>query len=129
VGERVEFVPVEVGNPHAVVRRDVLSRDDLLRIGPALEVHRRFPERTNVQLASPVSRSVIGALVWERGAGETSASGSSAVAVGAAAVARGWCDSPVRVSMPGGELLVAISGSVVVLTGPAEEICVGTTVL
>jgi len=128
-GERIDFVPVEVGNPHAVVRRDVLSRDDLLRIGPALEVHRRFPERTNVQLASPVSRSVIGALVWERGAGETSASGSSAVAVGAAAVARGWCDSPVRVSMPGGELLVAISGSVVVLTGPAEEICVGTTVL
>ena len=126
-GERIAFVPVDVGNPHAVVRRDVLSRDDLLRIGPALEVHQRFPGRTNVQLASPVSRSLIRALVWERGAGETSASGSSAVAVGAAAVARGWCDSPVSVSMPGGELLVAISGSVVVLTGPAEEICAGTT--
>jgi diaminopimelate epimerase len=126
-GERIDFVPVEVGNPHAVVLRDVLSRDDLLRIGPALEVHQRFPGRTNVQLASPVSRSVVSALVWERGAGETSASGSSAVAVGAAAVVRGWCDNPVRVSMPGGELLVAISGSAVVLTGPAEEICVGTT--
>ncbi len=126
-GERVAFIPVDVGNPHAVVRRDVLSRDDLLRIGPALEVHPRFPGRTNVQLASLDSGSVIRVLVWERGAGETSASGSSAVAVGAAAVTRGWCDSPVRVSMPGGELLVAVSGSTVVLTGPAEEICVGTT--
>ena len=129
VGERIAFIPVDVGNPHAVVRRDVLSRDDLLRLGPALEVHPRFPERTNVQLASPVSRGVMRALVWERGAGETSASGSSAVAVGAAAVTRGWCDSPVRVSMPGGELLVAVSGSAVVLTGPAEEICAGTTEL
>ena len=109
-GERVAFIPVDVGNPHAVVRRDALSRDDLLRIGPALEVHPRFPGRTNVQLASLDSGSVIRVLVWERGAGETSASGSSAVAVGAAAVTRGWCDSPVRVSMPGGELLVAVSG-------------------
>ena len=129
VGERIVFIPVDVGNPHAVVHRDVLSRDDLLRIGPALEVHRRFPARTNVQLASSVSGGTMRALVWERGAGETSASGSSAVAVGAAAVARGWCDSPVRVSMPGGELLVEISGSAVVLTGPAEEICAGTTPL
>ena len=128
-GERIPFIPVDVGNPHAVVRRDALSRDELLRIGPALEVHPRFPGRTNVQLASPDSRGVIRVLVWERGAGETSASGSSAVAVGAAAVTRGWCDSPVRVSMPGGELLVAVSGSAVVLTGPAEEICVGTTAL
>jgi diaminopimelate epimerase len=128
-GERITFIPVDVGNPHAVVRRDVLSRDDLLRIGPALEVHPRFPGRTNVQLASLDTRRVIRAIVWERGAGETSASGSSAVAVGAAAVTRGWCDSPVRVSMPGGELLVAVSGSSVVLTGPAEEICAGTTVL
>lgn len=128
-GERIPFIPVDVGNPHAVVRRDALSRDELLRIGPALEVHPRFPGRTNVQLASPDSRGVIRVLVWERGAGETSASGSSAVAVGAAAVTRGWCDSPVRVSMPGGELLVAVSGSAVVLTGPAEEICMGTTAL
>ena len=128
-GEHVAFVPVDVGNPHAVVRRNVLSRDELLRIGPALEVHPRFPERTNVQLASPETRGVIRALVWERGAGETTASGSSAVAVAAVAVTRGWCDSPVRVSMPGGELLVAVSGSAVVLTGPAEQICVGTTAL
>ena len=128
-GERVRVIPVDVGNPHAVVRRDALSRDDLLRLGPALETHPRFPQRTNVQLVRSESPDALSALVWERGAGETRASGSSAVAVGAAAVARGWCTSPVRVALPGGELLVAVSGSSVVLTGPAEQICAGTTPL
>jgi len=128
-GERLTLIPVDVGNPHAVVRRDALSRDDLLRIGPALETHPRFPARTNVQLVHPDEPGSLSALVWERGAGETSVSGSSAVAVGAAAVARGWCTSPVHVRMPGGELLVALSGSSVVLTGPAELICTGTTEL
>lgn len=128
-GERVAVITVDVGNPHAVVLRDALSRDDLLRLGPALETHPRFPHRTNVQLVHPESRDTVRVLVWERGAGETSASGSSAVAVGAAAVARDWCDSPVRIAMPGGELLVALSGREAVLTGPAEEICAGTTTL
>jgi diaminopimelate epimerase len=126
-GERVTVIAVDAGNPHVVVLRDVLSRDDLLRLGPALETHPRFPGRTNVQLARPLGRDALEALVWERGAGETRASGSSAVAVAAAAVARGWCDSRVRVVMPGGDLHVAVSGSSVVLTGPAEEICAGTT--
>ena len=94
---------------------------------PALETHPRFPRRTNVQLAHPESRDSLSALVWERGAGETRASGSSAVAVGAAAVARGWCTSPVRVVMPGGELVVEVAESFVVLTGPAEQICAGKT--
>jgi diaminopimelate epimerase len=66
-------------------------------------------------------------LVWERGAGETAASGSSAVAVAAAAVARGWCASPVRVAMPGGELVVTIDRGQASLEGPAEQICEGTT--
>ena len=128
-GERISLIPVDVGNPHAVLLRDVLSRDDLLRLGPALETHPRFPARTNVQLARPESRDTVRALLWERGAGETPASGSSAVAVGAAGVARGWCDSPVRIAMPGGDLLVAVSEEGVVLTGPAEPICTGTTPL
>ena len=128
-GERLTIVPVRLGNPHAVVLRDALSRDDLLRLGPAIETHPRFANRTNVQLARPEPRDVVSVLVWERGAGETAASGSSAVAVAAAAVARGWCDSPVRVAMPGGELLVAIEGTRATVEGPAELICVGETEL
>ena len=128
-GERLTIVPVDVGNPHAVVLRSELSRDDLLRLGPAIESHPRFPARTNVQLARPEPRDAVHVLVWERGAGETSASGSSAAAVAAAAVARGWSDSPVRITMPGGSLLVAIERGVVSLEGPAEQICDGTTSL
>ena len=126
-GERLGIVTVDVGNPHAVVLRDMLSREDLLRLGPAIETHPRFPRRTNVQLAAPDSPDAVSVLVWERGAGETAASGSSAVAVAAAAVARGWCSSPVRVAMPGGELLVTITGGDATLEGPAERICAGTT--
>ena len=128
-GERLTIVPVDVGNPHAVVLRSELSRNDLLRLGPAIESHPRFPNRTNVQLARPEPRDVVSVLVWERGAGETAASGSSAAAVAAAAVARGWCVSPVRVSMPGGSLVVAVERGLVSLEGPAERICEGTTPL
>ena len=128
-GERLGIVTADVGNPHVVVLRDVLSRDDLLRLGPAIETHPRFPRRTNVQLAIPEPPDKVSVLVWERGAGETAASGSSAVAVAAAATSRGWCESPVRVTMPGGELRVAIENGQAVLEGPAELICVGTTEL
>jgi diaminopimelate epimerase len=128
-GERLTVVPVAVGNPHAVVLREALSRDDLLRFGPAIESHPRFRNRTNVQLARPEPRDVVSVLVWERGAGETAASGSSAVAVAAAAVARGWSDSPVRIAMPGGELVVTIRGGDATLEGPAEPVCVGETSL
>lgn len=124
-GETVEVTPVSVGNPHAVVRLDA-TRDDLLRLGPLLERHERFPERTNVQLATPAGANAARALVWERGAGETTASGSSAVAVAAAAVANGWCASPVTVQMPGGDLLVALEADGrATLTGPAVEIARG----
>ena len=126
-GERLGIVTADVGNPHVVVLRDVLSRDDLLRLGPAIETHPRFPRRTNVQLATPEPPDKVSVLVWERGAGETAASGSSAVAVAAVAVARGWCSSPVRVAMPGGELVVTITDGQASLEGPAEQICVGTT--
>ena len=128
-GERLSIVPVDVGNPHAVVLREHLSRDDLLRLGPAIESHPAFPGRTNVQLARPEPGDVVTVLVWERGAGETAASGSSAVAVAAAAVARGWSDTPVRVVMPGGSLLVSIRGRSASLEGPAEHICTGETPL
>ena len=126
-GERLSVVPVDVGNPHAVVRRPALSRDDLLRLGPAVETHPRFPRRTNVQLATPAPDGTVAVLIWERGAGETAASGSSAVAVAAAATARGWCSSPVRVTMPGGTLVVSIDEGHALLEGPAEQICAGTT--
>jgi diaminopimelate epimerase len=121
-GEQVELTPVSVGNPHAVIRREP-DRDDVLRLGPVVENHVRFPERTNVQLVRVDGEHELTVGVWERGAGETLSSGTSSVAAAAAAVARGWCASPVTVHLAGGDLQVSLDGRRAVLTGPAEEIC------
>ena len=124
-GERIELTVVSVGNPHAVVRTDV-DRDELLRLGPLIETTGRFPERTNVQLVRVDGPHEVTALVWERGVGETTASGSSAVAVASAAIANGWCESPVTVQMPGGDLRVELDEeNRLTLVGPAVEICSG----
>lgn len=121
--ERVEFTPVSVGNPHAVLRREP-EREELLRLGPRVERHSRFPERTNVQLVRVDGPHDLTVAVWERGAGETLSSGTSSVSAAAAAVANGWCESPVSVHLPGGDLLVELDGEGRArLTGPAEEIC------
>ncbi len=102
VGEResvggYDVVPVDVGNPHAVVVGDP---DDLPTIGPALETNPRFPERTNVQVARVDAPGEVTARVWERGVGETTASGTSAIAVAAATHG----DGEVVVHFPGGDL-------------------------
>jgi diaminopimelate epimerase len=121
--QRVEFTPVSVGNPHAVVRREP-ERGELLRLGPRIERHSRFPDRTNVQLVRVDSAHDLTVGVWERGAGETLSSGTSAVAAAAAAIANAWCESPVHVHLPGGDLLVELDREGRArLTGPAEEIC------
>jgi diaminopimelate epimerase len=121
--ERVEFTPVSVGNPHAVVRREP-ERGELLRLGPRIERHSRFPARTNVQLVRVDGPHDLTVGVWERGAGETLSSGTSSVAAAAAAIANGWCTSPVHVHLPGGDLLVELdSDGRARLTGPAAEIC------
>ncbi|HEX6763751.1 MAG TPA: hypothetical protein VF094_13220 [Gaiellaceae bacterium] len=108
----IRFTPVIVGNPHAVVAGDPA---DLPRIGPLLETHERFPQRTNVQVAR-FAGDGIEARVWERGVGETASSGSSAVAV---AAALGAVDT--TVNFPGGPLQVRFDRGRALLTGPAAR--------
>ncbi|HEY0417774.1 MAG TPA: diaminopimelate epimerase [Gaiellaceae bacterium] len=110
----IRLVAVDVGNPHAVVEADPA---ELPRLGPLLETHPRFPQRTNVQVARRVAGDEIEARVWERGAGETASSGSSAVAV---AAALGLADGTVR--FPGGPLHVRFEGRRAFLTGPAKRV-------
>jgi diaminopimelate epimerase len=81
VVEGVELVPISVGNPHAVVRGEPA---EIERIGPLLERHPHFPAGTNVQVVRVDGPGRVSARVWERGVGETSSSGTSAVAVAAA---------------------------------------------
>lgn len=124
-GEMLEFTPASVGNPHAVVRREP-DRETLLRLGPLIENHERFPERTNVQLVRVDGPNDIAVGVWERGAGETLSSGTSAVATAGVAVARGWCSSPVTVHLAGGDLVVELDEAMHArLIGPAQEIFIG----
>ncbi|MEN3342976.1 MAG: diaminopimelate epimerase [Actinomycetota bacterium] len=111
----VELTPVSVGNPHAVVLADP---QEIVRLGPLLETHPRFPQRTNVQVARLDAPGEVTARVWERGVGETSASGSSAVAVAAATHG----DGEVVVHFPGGDLRVRLERGRATLTGPAERV-------
>jgi diaminopimelate epimerase len=111
----LEVVAVSVGNPHAVVVGDP---DDLPLIGPLLETHPRYPERTNVQVARVDGPGRVTARVWERGVGETQSSGTSAVAVAAATHGEG----EVMVSFPGGDLRVRIEDGRAHLTGPVERV-------
>jgi diaminopimelate epimerase len=113
--EGIELTPVDVGNPHAVVQGDP---DDLPRVGPLLETHPRFPTRTNVQIARVDAPGEVTARVWERGVGETTASGSSAVAVAAATHEEG----EVLVHFPGGDLRVRLQDGRATLIGPAEPL-------
>jgi diaminopimelate epimerase len=111
----IELVPVSVGNPHAVVVGDPA---EIARIGPLLEAHQRFPERTNVQVVRVDGPGEVTARVWERGVGETTSSGTSAVAVAAATHG----DGEVLVHFPGGDLRVRLDRGRAYITGPAEHI-------
>ena len=111
----IELTPVDVGNPHAVVLDDP---ERIGEIGPLLEAHPRFPERTNVQVVRMDGPGEVTARVWERGVGETSASGTSAVAVAAATHGAG----EVVVHFPGGDLQVRLADGNAWLTGPAEPV-------
>lgn len=120
-GSTVGIHPVSLGNPHCVVFPDRLDMDELRRLGPAIQGHPSFPRGVNVQLARVVGPGVLEALIWERGAGHTLASGSSACAVAAAARRAGRISgSDFIVRMEGGEVEVRLSDSNDVrLRGPA----------
>ncbi len=128
-GQSLTFSGVSVGNPHCVVFKpsgQSWSREDLLRLGPALENHPLFPKRTNVQLAVPTALKELFILIWERGAGETQASGSSSCAAASAAVRLGLVKSPVTVKMPGGSLNIQVAKDFsLTMKGPVAEVARG----
>jgi len=128
-GRALRFTGVSVGNPHCVVfasRGRRWTRADLLELGPLLERHPIFPKRCNVQLAARTGPHALEILIWERGAGETAASGTSACAAACAAIRLGRAASPVVVRAPGGALRVAVSEAFdVTLEGAVDEVASG----
>jgi len=125
--ERFDVQPVSVGNPHCVTFREKLSEEDLLRLGPFLTAHPAFPDGINVQLAQVLGAGEVEILIWERGVGRTSSSGTSACAVAAACVERGFLSpGKIRVGMEGGDFFVTVSEDMTVrLEGPVRPVMEG----
>lgn len=96
-----------VGNPHFVVFVDDPDAVPLDRHGPVLETDPRFPNRTNVEMATPTA-SGVRMRVWERGVGETASCGSGACAVAVVAHRRGLAPARMTVAVPGGDLVVEL---------------------
>jgi diaminopimelate epimerase len=127
-GEHLEIGAVSIGNPHCVLVVENVARAEVARLGPAIEHHPRFPQRTNVGFVSIRARDLIDLRVHERGTGETLACGTGACAAIAVGRRRGELDAEVRVNLPGGQLVVSWPRDAdrVWLTGNAELMSEGT---
>jgi diaminopimelate epimerase len=124
------FLRVSMGNPHAVTflgSEEEVEALDLATVGSPVENDPLFPERTNVEFAYARRRSEVRMRIWERGAGETLASGSGSCATAVAAIQLDLTESPVRVVLDGGAVKIEWAGEdePVCMTGPAEYVCEG----
>ncbi len=126
-GHDYRITAVTIGNPHCVIFTGDISAEVTRVAGPVIEVDALFSERTNVQFVRVEGRHTLQIEIWERGAGYTLASGTSACAAAGAAVRTGRCDSPIEVRMVGGVVMVEIDLDwQVKLTGPVEAVASGT---
>jgi len=128
------FLRVSMGNPHAVtfMRSEAeVEALDLVAVGPPVENDPLFPEKTNVEFVFTRGSGEVRMRIWERGAGETLASGSGSCATAVAAIRQGLTASPVRVVMDGGSVEIEWAGEdePVYMTGPTEYVCEGELLL
>jgi len=130
-GEALEISAVSMGNPHAVLLVEDVESAAVATLGPAIEGHERFPERSNVGFMQIVDRGEIKLRVFERGAGETQACGSGACAAVVAGRIRGLLDERVRVQLRGGYLQVEWrgEGEALLMTGPATTVYEGQIIV
>lgn len=121
-GELAQPMAVNVGNPHVIFFVDDADAAALETLGPVIEHDPLFPERVNVNIASLAGPDHLKLRVWERGAGLTRACGTGACATAVAGIRQGLVHSPVRVSLPGGDLVIAwTEGGSILMSGPAAE--------
>ena len=126
-----EITCVSMGNPHAVIFDDDIDHFDLHTIGPIFETAPLFPERINVEIAQMVKRNHVRMRVWERGGGETMASGTGACATAVAAVLLGYCDknTDIKVEVRGGVLTIRYTDETVYMTGDCVKVYEGAVIL
>ena len=125
-GESFRVTAMQMGNPNCCIFVDDFDALDWRAIGKAIEVHPQFPDRTNVVFVRPVHRDFIELRIWERGVGETTASGTCSCAGAVAAMVNDRADRDVRVLMEGGEVRIKWRpDGEVVITGTAEVVYSG----
>ncbi len=126
-GHELAVTCISMGNPHAVLfTGEPVDRYPLSEIGPKVEHHPFFPSRVNFEVVNVIDRKHVEVRVWERGVGETLACGSGACAVGVATRLHDVADSPLQVSLLGGDLTIEWNGEgEVYMTGPAEYVFTG----
>jgi diaminopimelate epimerase len=115
-------VATGMGNPHCTFFIDGADGADIAAIGPRVETHPLFPERTNVELVEVRGRDEIRVRIWERGTGVTLASGSCSCAAAVAAARRGLTDRSVKVVVDGGTLEIDWRDDGVWMTGPTAHV-------
>lgn len=130
-GQHLAISAVSMGNPHAVLLVEDVMHAPVETLGPAIESHPRFPQRVNVGFMAVRDRDHIDLRVYERGAGETLACGTGACAAVVAGRLRELLDETVRVSLPGGDLMISWRGidQPVWMTGPATHVFDGNIAL
>jgi diaminopimelate epimerase len=126
----IEVAVLSMGNPHAVLRVEDVTRAPVAELGPRIEGHPRFPRRVNAGFVQVLSPQEINLRVYERGAGETLACGTGACAAVVAGIRLGWLARRVEVHTRGGNLLIewpesADGSASVLMTGPAEFVFEG----
>lgn len=121
-GAEYKITGVSMGNPHAVVYLDDMSKLKIEQIGPKFENHERFPNRINTEFVHVIDRNTIAMRVWERGSGETLACGTGACAVAVASILNGYTEDSVTIKLLGGDLRINWNReeNKVYMTGPAE---------
>ena len=130
LGHTYKVTCVSMGNPHCIVFMDTPEDVESLlidNIGPHFEHHEAFPDRVNTEFAAMQGEHEIRMRVWERGSGETWACGTGACATAVAAILNGFGQSPVKLHLNGGDLLIEWDRETnhVFMTGPAAEVFEG----
>jgi len=125
-GQYFRVTCVSMGNPHCVIFTEDVERFPVTEIGPIMEKHHLFPERTNVEFVQPINDHELKLRVWERGVGETMACGTGASAAVVAGILNKRVKNEVVVHLKGGDLKIEWSNEgPVYMTGPAESVFKG----
>ena len=122
-GHQLKFSAATIGNPHCVIMNGGQTLDEVRQLGPLIENHPNFPNRTNVQFMEVLDRGTIRIEIWERGAGYTLASGSSSCAAASVAYRLGLCENQIAVLMPGGKIDITVNEDFsILMKGPVTRI-------